>query len=86
MQSQSKSDKGSDYLRQLETDYKDVFGTKAGQRVLEDIKRAGFIYQDTFHENPYWSAKHQGMRALALHILSMSKTDTKKPLQKEGER
>lgn len=83
---QNELEKSKNYFKQLKSDYEDLFQTEAGKRVLEDIKKAGFYYTETFHENPYWSAKHQGMRALALHIVSMTEHKSENKEQKEVEK
>jgi len=58
----------------LQSYYRDVFGDTnfvQGQKVLEHICKVGFVNRSSYvHGNPYQSAFNEGMRQLALSILS----------------
>lgn len=56
-------------IQERATDYKAVFTTPAGQRVLDDLKVRGFYDQPTFHADSRVHAANEGMRMLLLHIL-----------------
>ena len=53
---------------QLRKDYQSVFGTEAGQRVLEDLKKTCFYYSPTIHEIPHIMAYQEGQRNVMIHI------------------
>lgn len=69
--------------KELKSAYETIFGSKQGLKVLEDIKRAGFFYTDTFNENSSVSAWNQGVRSLALHIVTMANPEVEKKQQEE---
>jgi len=68
--------------KRLIIDFKDVFGTKAGERVLNRLS-------DLCHENvacyvdqnPYAMAYHEGKRCVILHIRKMLEKDSRKERQ-----
>lgn len=58
-------------------DFRAVFGTEAGQRVLEDIMGFGNVFRGTaMGESSHLTYKHEGRRELALLILT---TYTREP-------
>jgi len=56
---------------QLSQDYKDVFGTPQGKRVLADIMANGGVYAPIHSNNPTEMAYRCGERNLALRIATM---------------
>lgn len=72
MDSKEQQRKQEAYLKQIEQDYKAVFGSNAGKRVLEDLKAHAFWYTSTFNaESPEQTFINEGMRAAVLHIDTM---------------
>jgi hypothetical protein len=59
----------------LADDYRFVFATEPGQRVLADILRRGGIMTDTYDAHPPNAAYAQGKRRLALEIVEMINAD-----------
>lgn len=66
-------------------DYKHVFMTPRGQKVLWDLMKEHFIISPTFHENAMEMAYREGQRNTILRILALLKIDTKKLLDKVEE-
>ena len=65
-----------DEERQRRTDYRMVFGTEAGQRVLADILRLCAISQTTFVPGaPDLSAFNEGKRRVALEVVEVLTAD-----------
>lgn len=65
-----------DEERQRRTDYRMVFGTEAGQRVLADILRLCAISQTTFVPGaPDLSAFNEGRRRVALEVIELITAD-----------
>lgn len=65
--------KAEDKIKKLKDDYEKVFGTEAGQRVLEDIKVSGYYTRSSFSQtSPYVTSHNEGKRELALHIEYMA--------------
>lgn len=62
-------------LKQKQSDYKKVFDSDAGKRVLDDLQRRGFLHTTTFAENELKMAYREGMRSMALHIKTMLEYD-----------
>lgn len=57
-------------------DYKNVFGSAQGRRVLEDLCRNHFIFGTSFVKgDQYESARREGERLVILRILTLLKTD-----------
>lgn len=68
-------------------DYKMIFGSDAGQRVLWDIMRSSFVLDTTFCvTNEYETILREGSRNCALRIMSILQTDEKQLMDqiKEG--
>lgn len=65
----------------ITSDYKTVFTSEAGKRVLWDIMRNSFVLASTYCDNPHETALREGQRNVALRILSVLQTDEKKLLQ-----
>lgn len=55
-------------LKGLREDYKKVFSTEEGKRVLADLEKECFGKDSTFATDPYTSAFNAGNRAVLLHI------------------
>jgi len=62
-------------LKQLQSDFKKVFDSEAGKRVLEDLQRRGFLYTTTLADSQIKMAYREGMRSMALHIKTMLEYD-----------
>jgi len=58
-------------------DYKLVFGTPDGERVLTDIMVKASVFKPIAHVDPIECARMEGARALALHIASFKRFDAK---------
>ncbi|RLE44514.1 hypothetical protein DRJ16_02135 [Candidatus Woesearchaeota archaeon] len=73
-------------LEQLVRDYKTVFGSEAGKRVLEDLKRICNVLFTSFRSDPYETAFCEGQRSVFLHIQTMVERDMEeiKKLIEEG--
>lgn len=74
--------------RQLITDYKHVFGTEQGRRVLHDMMKAHFMISPTHVKNDALGTSYnEGMRNVVLRILSFIKMDVARfdELLKQGE-
>ena len=66
---------------ELKADYENVFGSPAGLRVIEDIKKSGFISKTSFiRDNAHQTSFNEGIRHFALHMLDMA---TPRPEAKE---
>lgn len=60
-------------------DYKNVFGSAQGKRVLEDLCRNHFIFSTSFVKgDSYESARREGERLVLLRILAHLKVDLPK--------
>ena len=65
-------------LKQLIADYKIVFGSEQGERVLEDLKRRCHFYQSTnVKGDSHESAFFEGQRAAVLWISNVLKQKEK---------
>lgn len=62
-------------LKQLQADFKKVFDSDAGKRVLDDLQRRGFLHTTTIADNQLKMAYREGMRSMALHIKTMLEYD-----------
>lgn len=56
-------------------DYRAVFGTDTGRRVLTDILVKGNVFAPIVPTDPIAAARMEGARHLALHIASFIKFD-----------
>ena len=63
------------------SDYKTVFTSEAGKRVLWDILRNSFVLGSVYCDNPHETALREGQRNSALRILSILQTDEKNLLE-----
>ena len=63
------------------SDYKTVFDSEAGKRVLWDILRNSYVLGSVYCDNPHETALREGQRNSALRILSILQTDEKKLLE-----
>lgn len=69
------------------TDYKMVFGTPHGSRVLMDMMKTHGILQSSFDKDPYLTAFKEGERNAVLRILTVLKInveDIKKRIEEDG--
>ena len=57
--------------RQLRKDYRGVFGTEEGQRVLEDLKKRCYFYNSTFSDDEGLWMMNEGQRNAVLYIERM---------------
>lgn len=64
------------YLGSIE-DYKIVFESEHGKRVLYDLMQKHNVLKSTFSENPHEMAYKEGQRKVILDILSTIKFDVK---------
>ena len=62
-------------------DYKVVFGTDTGRKVLTDILLKGNVFNAIEAPDPIEAARMEGARHLALHIASFVKFDADKFIQ-----
>jgi len=65
----------SDNLKQLRADYKKVFDTEEGKRVLKDLEKLGMFRQTTFSKDALTMAYQEGLRTLYLHIITFKEMD-----------
>lgn len=63
------SEELSEKVKQKIDDYKHVFGTKAGQRVLRDLEEFCGFQADGFNPDPYVTAYNCGRRSVGAFIL-----------------
>lgn len=61
----------------LVQDYKDVFTSEIGKKVLNDMMSAHFFIQPTISADPYETAFKEGQRNVILRILQIMKVDVK---------
>lgn len=66
---------------QRANDYKVVFGTPVGEKVLTDILVKAHVFAPVKTLDPIESARIEGARALALHIASFKKFDAARFLE-----
>ena len=63
-------------VKGIKEDYRKVFSTEEGKRVLADLERIGFFNTITFVPNdPYAMAFNEGNRAFLLHIKTILDMD-----------
>ena len=55
-------------FRQRVMDYKSIFTTEAGMRVLEDLGNYGFISQTTYDDSAHRMVFREGARDVVLYI------------------
>ena len=69
-------------LQQLRTDYRVVFGSDAGQRVLADLMERLGVSQTSFRPGqPDMTAYHEGRRRAALEIVEIITADPTAPVR-----
>lgn len=57
-------------------DYKKVFSTPEGKRVLADLaKKAGLLATNYVPNDPHGTSYNEGARSIVLHIFKSTKTD-----------
>lgn len=59
----------------LSDDYRHVFASEPGQRVLADILRRAGVMQDCFDAHPPIAAYNEGKRRMGLEIIEMINAD-----------
>lgn len=59
-------------------DYKNVFSSAQGKRVLEDMCRQHFMFSTTFMKDSHETARREGERLVMLRVLSFLKIDLAK--------
>ena len=69
----------------LVEDYREVFGTERGKRVLDDLLKQGHILTSAFDPNPYEMARLEGERNMVLRILALLKESPLKLTQRIDE-
>jgi len=68
-----------DKLKGLRVDYKKVFDTEEGKRVMEDLENTGFYNTTTFVPNDSMATVfNEGLRAFLLHIKTVKDMDLEK--------
>lgn len=73
--------------QQLAADYRDVFETPQGQRVLAHLAKTSFVFDPTFVQgDPYQTALHEGQRRVVLSIMKFIHMDIAKLLTMSEER
>lgn len=78
------SDNETRHLRdqlELVDDYKQVFGSDAGQRVLRDLEDFAGLLSDGFSENPYITAYNAGRRSVGVYLLEKLEMDRQRLMQ-----
>lgn len=55
--------------------YKEVFSSTLGQKVLNDMMSAHFMFQTSMHSDQSQAAYNEGQRAVILRIMSIMKMD-----------
>tara|TARA_R100001086_G_scaffold240680_1_gene167032 strand:- start:12324 stop:12581 length:258 start_codon:yes stop_codon:yes gene_type:complete len=78
------------FSRQIIIDYKEVFHTEAGRRVLADICKSAHIANSTYdqHVDPQMTFIREGERRTVLrilHTLKMKPSDIEKLLEEKEE-
>ncbi len=77
-----------DALEQLQLDYRDVFNTPGGKRVLEDLEIRSFFKRGTITraDTGNMALVNEGRRQLFLHIVNMRDMDLVWLRQLRGEK
>ncbi len=78
------SDNETQHLRdqlELVDDYKQVFSSDAGQRVLRDLEDFAGLLSDGFSENPYITAYNAGRRSVGVYLLEKLEMDRQRLMQ-----
>jgi len=68
-------------IKQLREDYKMVFGSEQGIRVLRDIENRTGVHKSNFSKDPYEMAFLEGQRAVPLFIKGMLQPQSKEKKQ-----
>ena len=67
------------YLQELQTDYKTIFNSDEGKRVIADLeKRCHFMTTTNIKGDSHESAYMEGQRSVLLFIKSMLRKDKEK--------
>ena len=62
-------------VKGIKEDYKKVFGTEEGKRVLSDLEKIGFFNTTTYNNDAIAMAFNEGNRAFLLHIKTILDMD-----------
>lgn len=65
----------SQKLKALREDYKKVFETEEGKRVLKDLEKVCLYNATAFDKDPYVTAFQEGLRGVFLHIKTITEMD-----------
>lgn len=71
---------------QLRKDYKTVFLSEAGQRILDDLKKVCYFNDTTLNEFPHIMSFNEGSRSVILHIETKLKLTAIKLKELQNER
>ena len=69
------ADNNSDKLKGLRNDYKKLFESEEGKRVLKDLERVCLYRATTFDKDPGVMAFQEGLRGVYLHITTLMNMD-----------
>jgi hypothetical protein len=58
-------------IKGVREDYKKVFSSEEGQKVLADLERVCLFRTSTFNREPLTMAFQEGLRGVYLHILTI---------------
>jgi hypothetical protein len=68
-------DENIDRIKGIQEDYRKVFSTEEGKRVLKDLEKIGFFNTTTFNNDAIAMAFNEGNRAFLLHIKTILDMD-----------
>lgn len=60
----------AEHASQISDAYNHAFGDELGRMVLNDIMQVCYVMDTTFDDDPYRSARNEGMRSAAIYILT----------------
>ena len=69
------ADNNAARLKGIRNDYKQVFSTEEGQRVLKDLEKVCMYRATTFNKDALTMAFQEGLRAVYLHITTIMNLD-----------
>ena len=55
-------------IKDLKVAYRKCFESEHGVKVLKDLYRVCYLYEQTFNKDPYVAAFQEGIRSVAIHI------------------
>jgi len=62
-------------LKEKREDYKKIFSTEEGKRVLKDLEKVCLYRTSTFDKEPMVMAFQEGLRTVYLHITTIMEMD-----------